>query len=40
MRKSKQTFFVKVYCYKLKDFVFCMNDIFVNSLINVNIDYC
>ena len=30
MRKSKQTFFAKVYCYKLKDFVFCMNDIFVN----------
>ena len=30
MRKSKQTFFVKVYCYKMKDFVFCMNDIFVS----------
>ena len=30
MRKSKQTFFVKVNCYKLRDFVFCMNDIFVN----------
>ena len=30
MQKSKQTFFIKVYCYKLKDFVFCMNDIFVN----------
>ena len=22
MRKSKQTFFAKIYCYKLKDFVF------------------
>ena len=30
MRKSKQNFFVKVYCYKLKYFVFCMNDIYVN----------
>ena len=30
MRKSKQTFFGKVYCYKLKDNVFCVNDIFVN----------
>ena len=29
MRKSKKTFFVKVYYYKLRDFVFCMNDIFV-----------
>ena len=30
MRKSKQTFFVTVYCYKFKYFVFCMNDIYVN----------
>ena len=44
MRKSKQTFFVKVYCYKLRDFVFCMN-IFVNLnnyyvYVSVNIGYC
>ena len=30
MRKSKQTFFVKVTCNKLRDFVSCINDIFVN----------
>ena len=30
MQKSEQSFFVKVCSYKLKDFVFCMNDIFVN----------
>ena len=50
MRKSEQTFFenvycykLKVYCYKLKDFVFCMNDVLAdlnNSFVyvNVNID--
>ena len=30
MRKSEQTLLVKVYCCKLKDFVFCMNYIFAN----------
>ena len=30
IRKSKQTFFVKANSYKLRDFVFCINDIFVN----------
>ena len=45
MRKSVKTFFVKVYCYKLKDFVFCMNDIFANLnnqfvYVSVNIGYC
>ena len=45
MRKSKQTLFVKGNCYKLRDFVFYMNDIFVNLInyfvyVSVNIGYC
>ena len=45
MRKSEQTSFVKVYCYKVKDLFFCMNDVFadlINSFVyvSVNTGYC
>ena len=41
MRKSEQTFFEKVHCYKLKDSVFCMNDVFAdlnNSFVYANVN--